>query len=274
MQPSAIQQSLFRDLAAGLPAQQQAEFFRTLHEAGIGPNDVELARLLRALQLYKAYYESIPAAVKEAAAEIERISNDISKGADAGALLAGQMIRESERFRQDVANIRERVGAALEQSADALVARTEELLRAGIEEDVFLPLQSRLKDLAESNQGFDEAISRSNRAANSLQRNAVLARGVHLGTYTLGALLIVCVAVMASWFYLHRWYSGRLEQERVRLIQETTQNRNVLLELAKSRRTIELVKDPQNPSRKLLVMKDASGWRSTGNYGVIEFEGK
>jgi len=33
--------------------------FRILHEAGIGPEDTELARLLRALQLYKVYYESI-----------------------------------------------------------------------------------------------------------------------------------------------------------------------------------------------------------------------
>jgi hypothetical protein len=73
MQPPADHQSPFNDLAAELPDQHKAEFFRTLHETGIGPNDVELARLLRTLQLYKVYYESIPAAVKEVAAEIERI---------------------------------------------------------------------------------------------------------------------------------------------------------------------------------------------------------
>jgi hypothetical protein len=274
MQPAAVQQSLFTDLAADLPDHHQAEFFRNLHEAGIGPNDVELARLLRALQLYKAYYESIPAAVKEVAAEIERISKDIRSSSDAGALLAGQMIRESEHFRQDVANIREHVGAALEQSAEALVSRTAELLQAGIEENVFLPLQIRLKDLAESNKGFDAAITRTKQAANALQRNAAMARGVHLGTYALGALLIVCAAVLASWLYLGHWYSGRLAQERSVLIQEIRHNHDVLLELAKSRRTIELVNDPQIPSRKLLVMKNASGWRSAGNYGVIEFEGK
>ena len=76
MNAPAAQQTLFKDLVADLPDQHQAEFFRNLHEAGISPNDVELARLLRALQLYKAYYESIPAAVRAAAAEIERLKED------------------------------------------------------------------------------------------------------------------------------------------------------------------------------------------------------
>jgi|SRR6266516_441178 len=53
MSAPAAQQTLFKDLAADLPDQHQAEFFQNLHEAGISPNDVELARLLRALQLYK-----------------------------------------------------------------------------------------------------------------------------------------------------------------------------------------------------------------------------
>jgi len=63
MKATEVQQSLFKDLLVDLPDQHRAEFFSNLHEAGISPNDVELARLLRALQLYKAYYETIPGAV-------------------------------------------------------------------------------------------------------------------------------------------------------------------------------------------------------------------
>lgn len=63
----------FDRLAEGLSAEQRSEFFQTLHEAGITAHDLELARLLRVLQLYKAYYESIPSAVQTAVADISRL---------------------------------------------------------------------------------------------------------------------------------------------------------------------------------------------------------
>src|SRR6266536_2266226 len=140
MKATEVQQSLFKDLLVDLPDQHRAEFFRNLHEAGISPNDVELARLLRALQLYKAYYESIPAAVRAAAAEIERLkqeidrlSSDARSSSEASGRLAGQVIREAERFRQDVAGIRERIEVAARGSAENLASRMAELLSASIE---------------------------------------------------------------------------------------------------------------------------------------------
>jgi len=41
----------FDRLTNGLSSEQRTEFFRALHEAQIGADDSELARLLRALQL-------------------------------------------------------------------------------------------------------------------------------------------------------------------------------------------------------------------------------
>ncbi len=58
MNAPVAQQAFFNDLVADLVNQHQAEFFRNLHERGISPNDVELARLLRRLALCKAYYAS------------------------------------------------------------------------------------------------------------------------------------------------------------------------------------------------------------------------
>jgi len=107
MKATEVQQSLFKDLLVDLPDQHRAEFFRNLHEAGISPNDVELARLLRALQLYKSYYETIPASVQKAAAEIERLKQEIERfssdardSSEAGAQLACQVTEEAERVRQ------------------------------------------------------------------------------------------------------------------------------------------------------------------------------
>ena len=279
MNAPAAQQTLFKDLAADLPDRHQAEFFRNLHEAGISPNDVELARLLRALQLYKAYYESIPAAVRAAAAEIERLKEEIDRlsadarsSSEASGRLAGQVIREAERFRQDLTGIRERIAAAAHGSAENLASHMAELLTANIEKTVLQPLESRLDELAGSNLAFDDAIKRSNNAAAALGQSVALARRVHFGAYALGALVIACSLTLASWFFLHRWYSGRIDEERAALVQQIEKNRAVLLKLAESHRTLELLQDPESPHRKLLVMKDASGWQSMHNHGVIEFK--
>jgi hypothetical protein len=278
MKPAEAQQPLFKELAAGLSDEAQAEFFRTLHEAGIGPNDIELARLLRALQLYKSYYESIPAAIKEAAGEIQRLKQEIEsfvgnarESSDAAADISAQVFQETDRFREDLAAIHKRMEEATRRSAESLAARMAELLGAAMEENVFSPLQARLADLLDSNRGFKDAIVRNNQASAALHRNAVVARRIHLGAYSLVGVLIVCALSFGTWLYLDHWYTKRLDRECEVLIARTNQNRAVLLQLARSRRTLELLQDSEHPHRKLLVMKDASGWRSTRNHGVIEF---
>src|SRR5262245_18287923 len=116
MTPPGVQPPLMDELVADLPDHQKAEFFHNLYKAGISPNDDELARLLRSLQLYKAYYESIPANIQTAAAEIERLKQEIDRlGADArrsaetSANVARQVIQEAEHFRQELAKIHEHV---------------------------------------------------------------------------------------------------------------------------------------------------------------------
>jgi uncharacterized protein YgfB (UPF0149 family) len=273
-----IQQSIFEDLAAELPDNQKAEFFRSLHEAGISANDVELAKLLRALQLYKSYYETIPEAIQKAAGEIEKHKQDIERlssnthdSTEASAHLAGQIIQVTEKVRQDLTQIHSHVEEAIGQSAESMVSQMAGLLSAGIEQTVFLPLQRRLMDLTESNQAFDDAIARSKQATLILQQNAAFARRVHLKAYALGALIAVCLLAAVSWVSLYRWYSDLIEQERVALIEQVGNNRAVLLQLSRSHRAIELMQDPGKPHHKLLVMKDASGWQSAGKCGVIEF---
>src|SRR4026207_2599211 len=67
----------FNLLAEGMRAEQRSEFFQSLHQANILGHDAELAKLLRARQLYKGYYDSIPIAVQAAADRIERIRQEV-----------------------------------------------------------------------------------------------------------------------------------------------------------------------------------------------------
>lgn len=273
------QQPLFKELAADLPDNQKAEFFRTLHEIGISPNDVELGRLLRALQLYKAYYETIPSAVKEAAGkiehlkqEIERISNDTRGSLDAGAQLTGQVIQETEKIHQDLTQIQKHVEEAMRQSAPSMASHMAEQITADIEQKVLSPLQNRLDKLAGSNKAFDDAIVRNNKAAAALEKSTTMARRFRFWTYALGGCAVVCSFVLVFWFFLHRWYADQIDQECAELIKQVKTNRAVLQQLSKSHRTLELLQDPTQPNRKLLIMKDASGWQSASKQGVIEFD--
>src|SRR6266508_4914983 len=227
MKATEAQRNLFQDLVAELPDQHRAEFFRNLHEAGISPSDVELARLLRALQLYKAYYETIPGAVQKAVGEIERLKREIERlssdardSSEAGAQLAGQVTEEAERVRQDLTQIHKHVEEAMRQSAQSLSSRMAELLTANIEKTVLQPLCSRLDELAKSNCAFDDAIKRNNNAAAALVQSAKLARRVHFGAYALGALVIACSLTLASWFFLDRLYADRFERDRAVLVQQ------------------------------------------------------
>ncbi len=271
---SPSQQSLFQNIAAELPEPHRAEFFRALHESGISPNDVELAKLLRVLQLYKSYYESIPELVKKAAAEIERVTKEARDCTDAASLLSGHVLAESTKFRQEMAKIKDTLEAALKQATEDLVNRTAHLLEASVEASIVLPLENRLRDLAASNQGFSEAIAQSKQATEALGKNIALTRRVYIGIYALAGLGIAVFLTIGSWIYLSGWYTDRVEQERAALVWEIGQNRDVLLELAKSHRTLQLSQSSNHPERKLLVMKDALGWQSAGNSGVIEFKAK
>ncbi len=273
----ATQQSPFEKLAEGLPDKQREEYFKTLHEVGISPEDVELARLLKALQLYKAYYESIPEAVKNSAGkidqlkqEIEKLSVDAKAGLDAGARLAGQVIEEAKKVSQGVSGISVYVDTAMRQSAEGLTKHLSEQLAKGIK-DSLTPLESRLVQLVEANKTFDDAITQSKKAAILLHQNAAIVKKSQLRTYALCSLAVVCSLVAVSWFWLHRSYEDKLTTKYESLVKQNDRNRAILLRLSKLNRSLELQLDPDHSDHGFLILKDATGWQSATRQGVIEF---
>ncbi len=279
MSETEVQQLTFSDLAADLSDQCKAEFYKTLHEAGIGPKDTELARLLRALQLYKGYYESIPLAIEKAAGRIERVKQEIKtlsaearKNSEAGIELSRTVIEKAEKFTEELAGIDVRVEAALDQSAGELAVHISALLNAAVDEKILEPIGQRLTELADSNKAFGDVIAQNKKASEMLCRSIVLARRAHFGAYILSGLLIIAALVSGSWFYLRWWYGSQVEEVRTSLVSQADRNRALLLELSKSNRTLQLLDDPDHPHRKLLVLKDPSGWQSSRKYGVIEFQ--
>lgn len=270
-------QSHYEKLAEGLPDIHKTEFFKTLHEVGISPDDVELARLLKALQLYKSYYESIPAAVKDAAGNIDRLKQDIEKlsveargGLDAGAMLAGQVIKEAEKVSQGISGISVYIDNAMRQSAEGLTKHLSDQLARGIK-DSLTPLEASLAQLVSSNQTFDDAIEQSKKAAMVLQQSTAIARKYNLWTYGVCSLLIILSLVSISWFWLHSRFEDQFLAKCQALVKQDAKNRAVLLQLSKSNRTLELHLDADRPDHGFLVLKNATGWQSATKHGVIEF---
>jgi hypothetical protein len=269
----------FERLAEGLSPEQRSQFFRVLHEANITPHrDVELARLLRALQLYKAYYESIPSAVQDGVANIVRIKQEIAalsasaaQQADAVSKIAEEVLAEARNFRGQLADIHLHVEAAIEKSAQTLATRMAGLLHSRIDETVLAPLHGQLTDLITANHALDEAIEKSKRAAAGMEKHAAVARQIHLGGYALASVVIAIVLAAGSWLFIRNSYAQQMQRDRLALACDNEKNRQVLLKLAESGRTLELRQDPKRPRLHYLFMKDASGWESRQHHGVIEF---
>ncbi len=268
----------FDQLAEGLSPEQRSEFFRVLHETGITARDVELARLLRVLQLYKAYYETIPSAVQAAVADINRLKQEtaalsVAATQQAASLskIAAEVLVEAQHFYGQLEGIHLHVEAAIQKSAETLAAQMTGILHAQIDETVLLPLQQQLTVLEEADHALDQAIEKSKTAAAEMQKHAAVARRIHLSGYALASLIVSIVLAVGSWLFIHDSYTRQMQRERVALVRDSDMNRQVLLKLAESRRTLELRQDPKRPRVYYLVMKDASGWESSQHQGVIEF---
>jgi len=266
----------FDRLAEGLSAEQRSEFFQTLHEAGITAHDLELARLLRVLQLYKAYYESILSAVQTAVADISRLKQEIAalssaatQQAAAVSKIGGEVLVEAQLFQGQLKGIHLHVEAAIEKSAQTLATRMAALLHSRIDETVLAPLHQQLTDLVAANQALNPGYREEQ---NGHRRDA---EACFHGTSDPPRWLRPGLArnrnrSCGSWLFIHSDYAQQMQRERLALVRDNEKNREVLLKLAQSGRTLELRQDPKRPRVHYVVMKDASGWESTQHHGVIE----
>jgi hypothetical protein len=268
----------FNLLAEGMTAEQRSEFFQALHQANILGHDAELAKLLRALQLYKGYYDSIPIAVQAAADRIERIRQEVfalsdrtGQNAQTVSNMAEQLILDAAKLHQALTGVHTSVEKVIQDSAGNLASQIGDRVRARIEDTMLPGLRERLLQVSGATAALNQAADHSNAAASTLRQEARLARRIHVGAYTLAAFIVAAVLTLGSWLQIHRWYSRQIELDRVALAQGMEKHREILLKLARSNHTLEFVQDPKRRGKCFLVMENATGWQSSLRQGVIEF---
>jgi len=304
----------FRKLAEDLPAEHQLAYYQALHEAGISASDTELAKLLKGLQIYKAFYETIPAHIESGAAkiaqikdEIEELANQVSTSADASEQALNRVLDESVPFNDALGKIHSHIEQATEKASNAVsdcfrkrlldamnqampLADIEKSLKyiftmadstkqtaAGMQAEIesmgksVSDLQGKINETASAaadslKQAGDELRTVVKETNDSLRANIKIIRWKQIA----GHAVTIAGVILAIWIFFHCKYEMRLERDRLTVISQIEENRNILRALSKSNHKLEMISI--SGSKKQLVMRNAKGWITEEGWAVIEFK--
>lgn len=283
----------FEALAEGLPDNQKTEFLQVLREAEVSQHDTELAKLFRALQIYKSYYQTIPEAIQKSVAEINKMNKraeEINGACEnsfsqllqyegqvnealkkihlnideavkkAGAVVSKRMFEAKTNISAEIAAAKDKINTEI--TAAAVTASNNATAHLSDALEKAIPLSK----MEEAGEVLSDVIESGKEASEELHKNIKLIRLVYYKSYAIAALSIVIL-----FCYLTRqWYKTQYEKDRAAIIKQIEGNRDVLLELARAKRKLELT--VSDKGTKLLVLKNATGWTTTSNNGVIEYE--
>ena len=280
-------------LADGLTDNQKSDYFRSLREAGISQNDTELAKLFRALQIYKDYYETIPESIQKTVAQISKMNmraeqingacenslnqllhyegqvNEALKKIHlnideavkkAGAVVSKNMADAKNNINADIVATKDKISADIAAAAITASDNAKTHLTAALEKAIPLPI------MEEAGEVLMNVVESGKEAFEELGKNIKIIKHVHYKSYAAVALTLFMVFCYGT----HNWYKTQYKKECAVMVRQIDSNRDVLLELARAKRKLELtIHDNGN---KLLVMKNATGWTTTSKNGVIEYE--
>jgi len=273
----------FKKLAENLTDKQKAEYYAILHELEINPKaDMELARLLQVLQLYKAHYEAIPEA-------IQRASNDILKSVQktvdsidqflSGVKTEGEKVitgvkREGERVISEIRRLAmetERSAATCQQStatSQMLLKQFNEDAKAvssGVSEHMGKLLSDTLKEVWPLNdfknvgKELSTVIKEGEKASVVMRKNAKSTRWTHFGYFALASFYVVGIAFICTWFYFQNQYDRRYDEATAAMASRYEKNNEVLLELDKLKREITTSIHTETKER-LFIIDDARSY--------------
>ena len=240
--------------------EQELEFAKTLKKLHLSENDFELFQLMRALQIYKAYYETIPERIEKAALSAEEIALKASIDVETMSVYLEGIAQKAglavERLGTDIGD---RVRVTFNE-IDNQVFKTGRELSEKLRETILAECENSLplNKLKKAGNILNEAVSGCNRATTEMQKSIKLAKWTHYGVIAAAVLIVV----LTSWICFHFHYTAKLSEERITIADQIDMNQAVLIELEKAGKKLEISKSAKNT--KLLTIKDAEG--------VIEFK--
>ncbi len=171
-----------QELANDLPVAQQLEFLKACRDAGLGRDDIDFAKLLKVLQLHKAYYEKIPAQIvaahRDILKETKAVRDETKALADQTATAAAGIARQC---------------AAVTKALDGLDSQAiADRIQVRLDREVYDGILKGLR-------GITEAGTTAARSVHLWQRASLA--GIWFSALILTGILWGAVA---AWFYYHR----------------------------------------------------------------------
>ncbi len=202
-------------LVASLEEKHKAEFLAVVAELELGSGDLDIAKLLRALQLYKAYYEKIPHEIQlvhaEALAEIRQLRDEVSIDAERIA-----------RGREEMSQWAQLINAELTAVSPEILIKT---LHNRLLDEALAATGGTIRALAASCRRTEEATRRMHAAADEAFAaidvwQALTLRRVWASAFGV-CLVVVFLAITCFWFFYLRhqpwWLSLQLPQYETKI---------------------------------------------------------
>ncbi|MBM3800693.1 MAG: hypothetical protein FJW26_00095 [Acidimicrobiia bacterium] len=254
-------------LTKDLSPEQRSEFFQVLHTAGISRQDVELAKLLRALQLYRALYDEIPARVWQAVKQADALHRTFRSLHESAAIRWDEVLSQLERnmtaaftITNEFREARSVVVTAIQKSKTDVAQTLEATLRKSLSSGLLTPFETFVNDIK-------DRCGRTAIEAQQISLHLRQARRIHIGGYALAAMVLTVVLTVVIWISGARHYAEREHQ----LIQQIDQNRLVLAELARKGATLKVKRSPKDANQLYLIIEHATAWTADQD-AVVELK--
>jgi hypothetical protein len=270
--------SIFREIAKGLPPEQQTVFWEMVAHLEKLPPDDEILRLCQAMGVLTLVTQKIPselAAQREAWQETcTAFRNELRAALQKAQEQSTAMTNQVAGLAQDVgatgqlvARNAEKVEEAMRQGADGF--STEKLardVRAKMETTILKPTEEVVQKSAETVQRFEKSVPRFEGVLDRLE-NFNYQTAWCTAFIVCGVAAILLVGVI--WLRLDRWYNDSLTDEVRQIDARTADNEVVVKALNDLGKPIYVY--PKD-GKYILVLPDASDtWISTTHAGVIQF---
>ena len=242
IKPMEEEEILFEKVTMMFSKESMDSLYKVMADTGISKKNIELWKILVALELYKGYYETIPGDIREVRNDLFKIvqgnKNDLLK-------ITNEIKSE---FQKTEATIKRLVKQAEQSSATGNAALNQFTEKAEkvvttvsdkLEERLYKALP--LSDFKEAGKVLSTAGENIKGVDAKLQRSIKTLRWRHYGAIAGIAVAIILGSWIATAFYYKSQYEIKLAEARIVMAEKMESDNNALIELSKSNKKIMMI---------------------------------
>ena len=251
---------LLISLLTGFTEEQKTEILLNISDIGLSERDFEILQLLRIFHLLKAYIETLPESVKESVDAIKKSEASIDDITDTLNVVAQSFQTMVDKMEAHIKEAGKKTMAVVTDEMNEYGDQLKASLKDAINEA--LPLSN----LKKASKTFSRVVSENAQISEELRKNAFAGKKIQYGLFA-GVWLI---AFFSAWAFLHFRYEARIAENRISVAQQIEHNQDVLHELSKANRRMELQYGENGEIR--LAISNAEGYTSPRKSGVIQLK--